>query len=638
MRSTDGWNPVTISALGKLRPADAAQAKAIGQVNVGGDVLRARILAGYDLSLNGVNGDATMRAVVVGGDWSASNLVAGVVDLTGDGFGRNDAIIAGGRSGNHSRIGRVEIGGEVQGSASLDEHFGFVAEQIVRFTIGGTALPLTHGKGNDLTGIDLGATLNASVRELADPLTLDLSQLGRKEGFKILGAGVNDGFGYSLSAAGDINGDGLDDFVLGASGADDNGDSSGAVYVVFGRSGNTRGPIDVSALNGTNGFAIFGQSAGDFVGASVSAAGDINGDGFDDLAIGAPGADANGPYSGAVYVLFGKAGGFSAQVDLATLDGAAGFTIRGGSGAHVGGSVSSAGDVNGDGFDDLLVGSYGNSFLIFGKAGPSQANLDLSSLDGQNGFRIVGASSSLGGGDVNGDGFSDLILSGRPIDGNFASFVIFGGSAAHTPELELGAQDGITGFQIPGYSVDGVADVNGDGFTDLLIAGDDSYSQKAYVVFGKSGGFASSVDVTALNGADGFVITAERSQRNFESIDLNNVGDINGDGNDDLVLRSYYGPSHVIYGRREGFGRELNVATLNAATGFRIVLGASGYGGDAISSAGDVNGDGFDDFLVGASDSYGVGAAYLIYGRGGVSSPSVSSQASLHAFAAFPGV
>ena len=176
-----------------------------------------------------------------------------------------------------------------------------------------------------------------------------------------------------ISNAGDVNGDGFDDLIIGARGA-------GQSYVVFGKSGGFSASINVSTLNGTNGFALNSSD-------SVSSAGDVNGDGFDDLIIGADSANPNGSSSGQSYVVFGHSGGFSASFNLSTLNGTNGFVLNGiNAGDNSGRSVSSAGDVNGDGFDDILIGapladpngsSSGQSYVIFGQSAVILPNITL---------------------------------------------------------------------------------------------------------------------------------------------------------------------------------------------------------------------------------------------------------------------
>lgn len=119
--------------------------------------------------------------------------------------------------------------------------------------------------------------------------------------------------------------------------------------------------VDVSTLLGNNGFRINGEAASDHSGLTVSEAGDLNGDGFGDVIIGAPEADPHGRSSGAAYVVFGKSGGYNTDLDLSSLDGTNGFRIQGGATFdYAGWSVSAAGDVNGDGFADVIIGAIGN--------------------------------------------------------------------------------------------------------------------------------------------------------------------------------------------------------------------------------------------------------------------------------------
>ena len=214
---------------------------------------------------------------------------------------------------------------------------------------------------------------------------IDLATLTATQGFRIFGADAYDQSGFSVSSAGDVNGDGFDDLIIGARFGDASGNAksdAGESYVIFGKSTGFA-DIDLATLTATQGFRIFGTDADDRSGCSVSSAGDVNGDGFDDLIVGAPYGDASGnakTYAGESYVIFGKSTGF-ADIDLATLTASQGFRIFGADADDLSGiSVSSAGDVNGDGFDDLIIGALcgdaagnaksnaGESYVIFGKA------------------------------------------------------------------------------------------------------------------------------------------------------------------------------------------------------------------------------------------------------------------------------
>ena len=154
--------------------------------------------------------------------------------------------------------------------------------------------------------------------------SLEISSLDGSNGFTLNGVAIGDDSGNSVSNAGDINGDGIDDLIIGARSADPNGNGGGQSYVVFGGTEvGATGSLELSSLDGSNGFALNGLVSNDLSGYSVSNAGDINGDGIDDLIIGAPGADPNGNYSaGTSYVVFGGTEvGATGTLELSSLDG-----------------------------------------------------------------------------------------------------------------------------------------------------------------------------------------------------------------------------------------------------------------------------------------------------------------------------
>ena len=177
--------------------------------------------------------------------------------------------------------------------------------------------------------------------------TLDLSSLDGTNGFQV----TSDLVGFSVSSSGDVNGDGFDDLIVSAPNAGSNSDYSGSSYVVLGKASGFDASHDLSDLNGSNGFRLNGEAANDNSGWSASTAGDVNGDGFDDLMVAAPHADPNGDFSGSSYVVFGR----SDFTDFNMIEGTPGDDIL----------VGSDGDDNLIGHDgnDTIDGGMGNDVL-----------------------------------------------------------------------------------------------------------------------------------------------------------------------------------------------------------------------------------------------------------------------------------
>jgi hypothetical protein len=494
------------------------------------------------------------------------------------------------------------------------------------------------------------------------------------KGFVLPGIQATAYSGHSLSAAGDVNGDGMDDFIVGAPGADAPPTfNAGASYVVFGTALGFPAVFRFDSLypggggDGSHGFVLKGTNSNDNSGWSVSNAGDVNGDGVDDLIVGAYTANAT---AGETYVVFGSTQGFPAVFPLASLkpggggDGSRGFVLKGIAQRDQSGyAVSAAGDVNGDGVDDLIIGANtsggvngdeaGASYVVFGSTQAFPPIMQLASLfparggDGSRGFMIAGVDeydqtghSLSAAGDVNGDGVDDLVLGGfHSAPGE--SYVVFGSTQPFAPIMQLASLfpatggDGSRGFVIAGAhandwsgnSVSGAGDVNADGIDDLLIGAplaDPNGLRSAgesYVVFGSTQTFPAIFPLASLfpddggDGSRGFVLTG--IAKNDGSGDaVSAAGDVNGDGIDDVVIgadgadpdgRSAAGATYVVFGSTQAFPAVFALASLkpsgggDGSRGFILNgIDANDLSGITVSAAGDVNSDGVDDVIIGA--------------------------------------
>ncbi len=443
-------------------------------------------------------------------------------------------------------------------------------------------------------------------------------------------------FGRSLNSAGDINGDGFADFIVGAPKHDNDQSNEGRAYVYFGA------PAGFST---TPWVAEIDQASAEF-GWSVAGAGDVNGDGFADIIIGARKYDGGETDEGRVFVYYGSALGLPATPDwMAEVDQA---------GANFGAAVSSAGDINGDGFDDILVGAdnyyaadfvdpdagfpqfvkEGAAFLFYGSASglPDTVPDGIAHLSdgdvawqgetgGSNAFFSTHYGRAIGSADVNCDGFADVIV-GAPkyhsvaFNGLWGRVWVYHGSPAglrtdgNADWTVLGPQVG-SGF---GNSVDGAGNVNGDtdggyGCDDIIIGADgfDSISDennegRLYLYYGSPTGLTSIPWTDENNQANGKLGIAAAT-----------VGDLNNDGFSDIIAganrydngETDEGRIYIYFGSASGLG---NPVTREIDQPFALF-------GTAVAGSGDVDGDGNDDFIVGATlydgDLFNEGAAFL---------------------------
>lgn len=264
-------------------------------------------------------------------------------------------------------------------------------------------------------------------------------------GYVIDGA-AGDLAGASIASAGDANRDGLDDVAITAPGS-----GGGRTYIVYGKSDG--GPIDLTdASGGSAGFRIDGDTATGAIARSVATVGDVNGDGLADYILGTPDLNVTGLQAGGAVLVFGRANASDIQLSSIVAGNGGGFVIRGESaGDLAGAAVSPAGDVNGDGLADILVGAAGSgrAYVVFGRA--TTTSVDLATIRYQlGGFVIEGATDEHVGvtassaGDIDGDGLADLLVgaptaSGQP--GGGGAYVIYGsttGAFTHSAITQLG--------------------------------------------------------------------------------------------------------------------------------------------------------------------------------------------------------
>ncbi len=445
----------------------------------------------------------------------------------------------------------------------------------------------------------------------------------------------HDASGASVAYAGDVNGDGFDDFLIGAWGSDEGGTDAGQTYLFLGKPHGWQKNIDIAKADAS----FIGENMYDESGRKISYAGDVNGDGFDDFLIGAPGNDHGGDKAGQVYLILGRASGWTTGVSLS--EAAASFV---GDATHdrVGSAMSYVGDVNGDGYDDIVIGAWANDvsgedggqvYLILGKSYGWKLYTKLKRSDAS--FVSEHPRDELGkaiayAGDVNRDGYDDFLI-GAPAyssEKQFAgkAYLVFGHSGDWGWEAKIARKAvsfmGEATNDSAGSHLSYVGDINGDNFADFIIgawANDKGGTNagQVYLFFGRK------VWKDEYQLAEASASFVGEKSGDAAGLSAGYTGDVNGDGYDDFLVGAWgseltnennQGQAYVIMGRDSGWAKNKSLAFSQLAYVGRKAGDAAGR---ALSYAGDVNGDGYDDFLIGAwgndEGDKDAGETYLVW-------------------------
>jgi hypothetical protein len=452
--------------------------------------------------------------------------------------------------------------------------------------------------------------------------SLDLASLSLAQGFTIAGY-PGTPVGYPVSYAGDMNKDGYADILLGAYRANSD---VGQVYVIFG--GTNLNNINLASFSSTQGFIISNLNTPVDSGTPVRYAGDVNGDGYSDIIIGSYSLNAD---AGKSYVIYG--GSSLSNIDLSSLTTAQGFIISGTTSTRSGWSVSGAGDVNKDGYDDVIIGgpsansNNGIAYIIYG--GINLNNIDIATLTSSQGISVSGGSGSFGNsvsqaGDVNHDGYADVVIGAVNADSNAGkTYVIYGG--ASLTNINLASLTPAQGFSVSGaaandgsgVSVSYAGDVNNDNYDDILIGANSAGNGngKSYIIYG--GNNINNIALLSLTNSQGIIISGASNDNS--GISVSYAGDINHDGYDDIIIgANSVGPGrvYVIFGKNNLVN--LDLSSLSSSDGFSIVGATNGDStGYSVSYGGDVNGDTYTDIVIFSCDcsaNSGLGKNYVVYG------------------------
>ena len=441
------------------------------------------------------------------------------------------------------------------------------------------------------------------------------SRLGGIEQWSTQGEQVVSRAGYSVANIGDVNGDGFSDLATGVPYFDGVGTNSGIVLLHYGGAIGFSEDAD-QVLNGRQAEALFGFS--------VSGAGDVNGDGYADLIVGAPHWQEGETQEGRSFLYYGS--------EMGVADNPGWIAESNQANAMYGYSVSSAGDVNGDGFHDVVIGAYsysngesgeGGAFVYLGSSEGLSDKAEWSAEGDQVLAHFGGCVAAAG--DVNRDGYSDVLVGSHIYDRQHqdegAVFLYYGSGQGLSPTAGWMASAGVESANF-GIAVAGVGDVNGDGFSDVLV-GADTYAN------GESNEGATILFLGSSRGlSENQKHESNRSGSHFGAA-VTGAGDLDGDGYSDVLIGAplweksgaTHGMAFAVYGGPDGlaFDRAVGLSGDQANSQF----------GFAVAGGSDYNNDGFSDVVVGIPSYNGVSTGcgkVAAYFGGGLGIPLMVQQ------------
>ena len=482
--------------------------------------------------------------------------------------------------------------------------------QLVAYDADGRDLPAAMRLADDGASV----RLEVDATDARYPVTVD--PLSTSPSWSITGGQEGMALGASVATAGDVNGDGYSDVIVGAPYSDNGAADEGEVVLYLGTA---------TGLSTGSAWWVWGGRPNARLGWSVATAGDVNGDGYSDVVVGAPGYDIYASEGGGVFVWHGSASGLGAQHDLSDADWTRYSETAG---DQLGFAVGTAGDVNTDGYSEIVIGApyddvagvidTGTIEVLFGSATGVSAvsrGVYLNQAGAHTGWTVGTA------GDFNGDGYGDVFLVAPDLDGTSGVdcgkvVVLYGPDLGFTTTW---SKEGLAAGAQFGYSVSTAGDVNGDGYGDIVIGAPGASNGQiaegqAYVFHG------------AVNPATTPAWTAESDQAAAHlGKAVATAGDVNADGYADIVI-----------GAPEYDNGQTDEGQVFAWWGYATGLGVSGTPANAdwtaqgnladarfgasLFLAGDVDGDGCSDVVVGAPNrpspggAAGVGAAYVFRG------------------------